>query len=165
MIAISRANPLAAASLVLAAAASGLIAVWGLQALGFEPCELCLKQRYALYAALPLSAAAIFLARNGQGGAAKALLGLLAVVFAANAALGFYHAGVEWKLWAGPSDCTGDFVKPATMEDFRRQLQSVRVVRCDAPALKILGLSLAFWNFLASSALSAFAGVTAAAKT
>jgi disulfide bond formation protein DsbB len=165
MIPISREKPLAAASLILAAAACGLIAVWTFQALGFEPCELCLKQRFAFYAALPLSASAIFLARNGQSGAAKAVLGLLALIFAGNAALGLYHAGVEWKLWAGPSDCTGDFVKPATMEDFRRQLQSVHVVRCDVPALKILGLSLTFWNFLASSALSAFAGFAAASKT
>ncbi|MBB4199665.1 hypothetical protein CCR94_07315 [Rhodoblastus sphagnicola] len=156
-----RPKTLLAASLILVAAALTLIAAWTLQSLGFQPCELCLKERYAFYAALPVAAAAIFLARNAPPAAARTALALLALIFAANAALAFYHAGVEWKLWAGPTDCTGDFVKPATMEDFRRQLQTVKVVRCDEPALKILGLSLAFWNFLVSSALGAVAALRA----
>ncbi|MCW2314894.1 disulfide bond formation protein DsbB [Rhodoblastus acidophilus] len=165
MIRFARPTPLQAASLSLAAAALALAGAWTFQALGFEPCELCLKERYAFYAALPVAAAAIFLARNAPPAAARTALALLALIVAANAALAFYHAGVEWKFWAGPADCTGDFVKPATMADFRRQLQSVHVVRCDEPALKILGLSLAFWNALLSAALSALAGLGAAARS
>jgi disulfide bond formation protein DsbB len=152
------------AGLILAAAALGLIGAWTFEVLGYEPCELCLKERYAFYAALPLATAGIFLARNAPPAAAKVVLALLALIFAANAALAFFHAGVEWKLWAGPAECAGDFVKPATMEEFRRQLQNVHVVRCDEPALKIFGLSLAFWNFLFSAALSALAGLGAFAK-
>jgi len=159
-----RLKPLYAAGLVLAAAALGLTGAWTFEALGFEPCELCLKERYAFYAALPVATAAIFLARNAPPAYARAALALLALMFAANAALAFYHAGVEWKLWAGPAECSGSFAQPATMEDFRRQLQTVHVVRCDEPALKILGLSLAFWNFLYSSALGALAGLSASAK-
>ena len=161
----ARLTPLATASLILAAAALGLVGAWTFQTLGFEPCELCLKERYAYYAALPVATAAIFLARNAPPAAARAALALLAILFAANAALAFYHAGVEWKFWAGPTDCTGDFIQPATMEDFRRQLRTVHVVRCDQPALTILGLSLAFWNFVASSALSGLAALGAASKT
>ena len=157
-------RPLQAAGLLLAAAALVLASVWVFQVLGFEPCELCLKQRYFFYAALPLAAVALVLARNGRPGVARAVLALLALLFAGSAVFGFYHAGVEWKFWPGPSDCTGDFVKPATMEDFRRQLQSVHVVRCDVPALKILGLSLTFWNFVASSGLSLFASLAARSK-
>lgn len=157
-------KPVHAAGLILAAAALGLIGAWTFQALGYEPCELCLKERYAFYAALPLATAAIFLARNAPPAAARVVLALLALVFAANAALALYHVGVEWKLWAGPTECSGAFVKPATMEEFRRQLQHVQVARCDEPALKILGLSLAFWNFLFSSALAVFAGMSAAKR-
>ena len=158
-------KPVHAAGLILAAAALGLAGAWTFQALGYQPCELCLKERYAFYAALPLATAGVFLARNAPPAYARAALALLALIFAANAVLAFYHAGVEWKFWAGPTECAGDFVKPATMEDFRRQLSTVHVARCDEPALKVLGLSLAFWNFLFSSALSALAGLGASART
>jgi disulfide bond formation protein DsbB len=156
-------KPLPAASVVLAVAAVTLAAAWTLQSLGVEPCELCLKQRFAYYAALPLAAAAIFLARNAQTTAARVLLAVLAAMFLGNAILGAYHAGVEWRFWPGPTDCSGDFVKPASMEDFRKQLQNIHVVRCDEVSLRILGLSLAGWNFLLSASLAALTGLGASA--
>ena len=156
-------KPLLAAFVVLAAAAVTLAGAWTFQSLGVDPCELCLKQRFAYYAALPLAAAAIFLARNAQTAAARVLLAVLTVMFLGNAILGAYHAGVEWRLWPGPTDCTGDFVKPASMEDFRKQLRNIHVVRCDEVSLRILGLSLAGWNFLLSASLTALAGLGASA--
>ena len=156
-------NPLPAASVVLAAAAVTLAGAWTFQSLGVEPCELCLKQRFAYYAVLPLAAAAIFLARNAQTAAARVLLAVLAAIFLGNAILGGYHAGVEWKFWPGPTDCTGDFVKPASMEDFHKQLQNIHVVRCDEVSLRILGLSLAGWNLLVSAGLAMIAALGASA--
>ena len=41
----------------------------------------------------------------------------------------------------------------AGMQDFMKQLQSVRVVSCTEAAWRLLGLSLAGWNALASLAL------------
>jgi disulfide bond formation protein DsbB len=160
-------QPLPAAIVVLAAAAATLAGAWTFQAFGFEPCELCLKQRYPYYAALPLAAIAIFLARNAPPITARLVLGLLAATFVASTIFGGYHAGVEWKLWPGPTDCTGDFIKPASIEDFRKQLQSVRIVRCDEAALRIFGLSLADWNVLVSAgiALVAALGATAPRKS
>ena len=101
-------KPLPAASMVLAVAAVTLAGAWTFQSLGVEPCELCLKQRFAYYAALPLAAAAIFLARNAQTTMARILLAVLMVIFFSNAILGAYHAGIEWRLWLGPTDCSGD---------------------------------------------------------
>ncbi|WP_296707392.1 disulfide bond formation protein B [Rhodoblastus sp.] len=160
-------QPLPAAALVLLGAAVTLAGAWTFQSLGFEPCELCLKQRYPYYAALPLATAAIFLARNAPPYAARLLLALLAVIFVASAVVGGYHAGVEWKFWPGPTDCTGDFVKPASMEDFRRQMETTRIIRCDEVSLRILGLSLADWNVLVSAgiALVAALGATAPKKS
>ena len=156
-------RPLPAAFVVLAVAAVTLAGAWTLQSLGVEPCELCLEQRFAYYAALPLAAAAIFLARNAQTTAARVLLAVLMVIFFGNAILSAYHAGVEWRFWPGPTDCSGDFVKPASMEDFRKQLQNIHVVRCDEVSLRILGLSLAGWNFLVSAGLALLAGLGASA--
>ncbi len=157
-------QPLQVAGLVLVGAAVTLAGAWTFQGLGFEPCELCLKQRYPYYAALPLAAAAIFFAGRAQTGVARVVLALLAAIFFCSAIFGGYHAGIEWKLWPGPTDCTGDFVKPASMEEFHRQLRNTRLIRCDEVALRIFGLSLADWNVVVSAGLAFVAGLGAAVK-
>jgi disulfide bond formation protein DsbB len=157
-------RPTPAAGLVLAGAAFTLAGAWTFQLLGYEPCELCLKQRYPYYAALPLAAAALFLARHTAPSYARALLGLLAAIFFASAIFGGYHAGVEWKFWPGPTECTGDFVTPSSMADFRHQLNTFHVVRCDEVAIRIFGLSLADLNVLVSLGLSLIAGIAALRK-
>jgi disulfide bond formation protein DsbB len=42
-----------------------------------------------------------------------------------------------------------------------KQLQSVKVVRCDEPTLWVLGLTLANWNVVITAALAWLAGVGA----
>ncbi|WP_298423636.1 disulfide bond formation protein B [Rhodoblastus sp.] len=156
-------QPLAATTIVLAASVVSLASAWTIQALGFQPCELCLLQRYPFYAALPLGAAAIFLARNAPPLAARIVLGLIAAGFVAGAVLAAYHAGVEWKIWPGPAGCTGAFAAPTSMAAFRAQLESVHVVRCDEAALRILGLSMAGWNVPVSGAIALIAALGATA--
>ena len=74
-----------------------------------------------------------------------------------SAGFGAYHAGVEWGFWAGPTDCTGTPQRAADSADFLRQLQTVRIVRCDAVAIRVLGLSLAGWNAVVSLLVAALA--------
>ncbi|MCP8940669.1 disulfide bond formation protein B [Alsobacter sp. SYSU M60028] len=157
-------TPVRAALLVaLAALATILGALFIEHVLGVKPCELCLKQRIPYYSGIPLAAVAAFAAaRAPRSGATVALLALVGLVFAAGAALGAYHAGVEWGLWAGPSDCTGAIAKPAAMGDFLRQLETVKVVRCDEVAMRIFGLSLAAWNAVIATGLAAVAFMGAA---
>ena len=147
-------TPRRAALAVIAAGFATIAGAWLFEHLGYAPCELCLKQRWAYYAAGPLALAALIAAGKGWADAARASLLVVAALFAANALFALYHSGVEAKLWAGPSGCTGGFVAPASMEEFRRQLQTVQVVRCDEPALRIFGLSLANWNVAISGALA-----------
>ena len=149
---------LAAPALVTAIAAVVTIAaVWLLQNSGFAPCELCLKERLPFYWGVPLALLVVFLAQRGRTSLLPAGYAALAIVFLAGAALGVYHTGVEWKFWPGPSSCTGGFSAPAAVNDFLHQLQTTQVVRCDAPALHIAGLSLAAWNVVLCLALVAVA--------
>ena len=76
---------------------------------GYAPCPLCLEERYAYYFAVPASALALFLARGDRTGIARILLLLIALAFLANMAAGIFHAGVEWKWWPGPGECSGAF--------------------------------------------------------
>ena len=151
----SRALWIAAASLAV------LAAVWIFQAFGYSPCELCLTQRYAFYAALPLALLTAFLASRSAHGLARAGFALLAAVFAANAALAAYHAGVEYQWWPGPTACTGGLTGPLDVNDLAKALNSAKVVRCDEVQLRIAGLSLAGWNVVASAALAVYAALAA----
>jgi disulfide bond formation protein DsbB len=74
-----------------------------------------------------------------------------------NAGLGVYHAGVEWKWWAGPQDCGGALSDLGSAGGLLKRLESIRVVRCDEVAWSFLGLSLAGYNVLISLLLAAIA--------
>ncbi|WP_237478534.1 disulfide bond formation protein B [Lichenibacterium dinghuense] len=146
-----------AAALIAVLGAATVAAVWTLQARGYTPCELCLKERVPFYIGTPLAAALAVLAPRLPRAAVRTGFGVLVLLFAAGAALGVYHAGVEAKLWAGPTGCSGAAAAPAAVSDFLAQLKTVTVVRCDEAALQVLGLSLAAWNALLSALLAAVA--------
>lgn len=154
-------SPRNAALLVLAAAVATIGGAWTYEALGYAPCELCLKERIPYYAAMPVAAAAAFAAQTGRAVLARAGLAVPALLFVGGAALAFYHTGVELKWFAGPTDCTGALQTAGSTEEFFRQLQTAKVVRCDEPALYVLGLSLTNWNLLISLALAGLAAAGA----
>ena len=152
----------AARALIIAAASVAILAsVWIFQGLGFQPCELCLTQRYAFYAAAPFAALTAALAAASAHGLARAGFALLAAAFVASAALAAYHAGVEYHWWAGPTACTGGLAGSIDVNELAKALDSVKVVRCDEVQLRIAGLSLAGWNVLASAALAVYAALAA----
>jgi disulfide bond formation protein DsbB len=155
----------AALSVGLIAAAT-LAGAWYFQlVLGLQPCPLCLEQRYAYYLAVPLAVVIAFAAALHAprplliGG-----LALLALAALANAVLGTYHAGVEWKFWAGPTDCTGPVGNLGSAGSLLDRLDTVKVVMCDEVQWKFLGLSLAGYNVLISLLMAAIA-IRGVAKT
>ncbi len=140
-----------------AAAVAALIALVGLAGIagflffqyvvGLPPCPLCLEQRNAFYVSVPLAA---LLWLGAEHGASRKVLVAGFVVIAAvmlwNSGLAAYHAGVEWKFWPGPADCSGPLNSLGGPGGLMGQLKSISVVRCDEAAWRFLGLSLAGWN-------------------
>lgn len=137
--------------LIAAATIAGALASQHL--FGLVPCKLCLWQRWPYYAGVPLAA----LTAAAPGGARRLGLALLALVFLGSAVLAAYHAGAEWALWAGPSDCGGGTAPATSVEDLLKGLETTRVVSCTEAAWRFLGLSLAGWNALVSLGLAALA--------
>ncbi|KAF2992182.1 disulfide bond formation protein B [Methylocystis sp. MJC1] len=154
----------ALAAVIFAASVATIGGAWLYESLGYLPCELCYKERIPYYAAFALAPLAGLAARAGRAGLARGAFLLLALLFAGDAALSVYHSGVEWKIFAGPSDCSGAVNQAGSMADFMKQLQTVKVVRCDEPSLYVLGLTLANWNVLITAALAGAAASTAWAK-
>ena len=159
---------MAAALAVGVIAAATLAGAWYFQlVLGLQPCPLCLEQRYAYYLAVPLAVLVALAA--GLHAPRPVLLGglvLLALAALGNAVLGGYHAGVEWKFWAGPSDCTGPVGNLGSAGSLLDRLDTVKVVMCDQVQWTFLGLSLAGYNVLISLLMAAIAirGATKAAR-
>ena len=145
--------------LLAAVAAATIAGAWFFQlVLGIVPCPLCLEQRYAYYFIIPF---AVLVAIAAARGASRHLLVLgfavLAIAALANAGLGTYHAGVEWKFWQGPTDCTGPMLDLGG-GSLLESIKTVKVIRCDDVQWRFLGLSLAGYNVLISLALAALAG-------
>ena len=156
-----RANPALTAALAVAViSAATLAGAWFFQlVLDIQPCPLCLEQRYAYYLALPLGALVAFAAaRDTPRSVLLAGLAILAAAALGNAWLGAYHAGVEWKFWQGPTDCSGPVANLGSAGNLLQRLDTVKVVRCDEVQWRFLGLSLAGYNVLISLAMAAIAG-------
>lgn len=163
--AIVRAAPIATAALVVAlgGVATILGAYFFQYVLGLPPCPLCIQQRIPYYLGIPfaLAIAALAWRRAAPRGLLVAGLLLLAAAMLVGAGLGAYHSGVEWKWWAGPTDCAGG--AGLGSGNLMESLKTIRVVRCDEAAWRFLGLSLAGYNVLISLALAAVAVWGAAA--
>ena len=163
------ATPALTAAIVIAAiAAATLAGAWFFQlVLDIRPCPLCLEQRYAYYFAIPL--AALIALAAGQHAPRWLLLGGLAILALAalgNAILGTYHAGVEWRFWQGPTDCTGTIPSFGNAGSLLDQLDKVKVIRCDEVQWRFLGVSLAGYNVLISLLMAIIAawGIARTAK-
>lgn len=140
-------SPRQAALLVCAIAAATIIGAWIFEYFGYAPCPLCLKQRWAYYALIPLAAIAA-----AASPIRRPLLGLMVLVAIASAVFGAYHSGVEWKWWPGPSTCAG-----GGGLDGLPDLTNTPSVSCEDAAIRIFGLSLAGWNAVISAAMAAIA--------
>jgi disulfide bond formation protein DsbB len=154
------ANPaLTAAVVVTLIAAATLAGAWYFQlVLDIRPCPLCLEQRYAYYLTIPLGVlVAIAAARGAPRAVLLAGLALLALAALGNAWLGTYHAGVEYGLWQGPTDCTGPVGNLGSAGNLLERLDTVKVIRCDEVQWRFLGLSLAGYNVLISLLMAAVA--------
>ena len=146
--------PLAAATIV---AVVGLAAIGGFfffqYVMGYQPCPLCLQERLAYYTAVPL--AALLWVGASHGAARKVLLlGFLVIagIMLWNTGLAGYHAGVEWKFWPGPQDCSGPI--NSFGNNLLKSLQNISLVRCDQAPFRFLGLSLAGYDTLLSLGLA-----------
>lgn len=112
---------------------------------GLYPCEMCWWQRWPHFAALPLAGLALVLPRM-----ARPLTLLAALAILVSGLIGAFHAGVEYGWWEGVTTCTG--APAAIAGDPLAGILAAPLVRCDQVQWELLGISLAGFNFLFSTA-------------
>jgi disulfide bond formation protein DsbB len=157
-----RLTPLLIALAILAAAAATAGAALAFEHIGgYEPCALCLKERGPYYATIPLALAAAFAAWRRPGRIlATGFFAVIVLVMLYGAGLGVYHAGVEWRLWEGPSACAGGGSTPASAGAMLESLQAGNIgPSCTDAVWRFLGLSFAGWNAIIAAGLALLAGL------
>ena len=160
-LALTRKNPpFAAAAIIAAVGVFTLAFVYYYQyVVLLAPCPLCLEQRMAYYASIPL-AALLMLGANHGANRKVLLLGFLAIaaIMLWNTGLSAFHAGVEWKWWQGPLDCSGPIDKIGSTNNLLNQLQRISLVRCDEATWRLFGISMAGYDVFVSLGLAIVAG-------
>lgn len=132
---------------------------------GYLPCALCLLQRDPYYYAIPLGALTMFLAfSNKMISLQRILLVIIGIAMLIGAGMGVFHSGVEWAWWEGPASCGGAQALTTNAGSLLDSLNTTVPPSCTAAALRVLGLSFAGWNVIASLILAIFAIAGASAK-
>ena len=157
-------SPYGFGSVVLAGAVVVILTALAFEHIGgYTPCPMCLQQRYAFYLAIPAVVVALALLSVNQRTWAALVFAAMAIAFLANAGLGTYQAGAEWKFWDPPASCAA----PTTLPTFDLKTDTFNRIpaSCGVASWRLLGLSFAGWNVVASALLAAGAGVAALRAT
>ena len=144
-----------AGAFVLVVATAVILAALAFEHIGgYIPCPLCLQERYAYYAGIPLAFLSLVMVSSGRPRTAGLLLFLVALMFLANTGLGGYHAGAEWKFWPGPATCgTIQPIGSTGGGGVLNSLATTKVIKCDEAQWRFAFLSFAGWNAVISLAL------------
>ncbi|HEX4553088.1 MAG TPA: disulfide bond formation protein B [Xanthobacteraceae bacterium] len=164
-----RHNGAAAAAFIVAGVGTATIlgAYYFEYVLGMAPCELCLKERIPYYVSIPLALViGIAALRGAPHTLVRAGLAVIMVAMLIVAGLSVYHAGVEWKFWPGPTDCSGPISGFGNAGSLLESMEKTVVIRCDEAAWRLFGISLAGYDVLISLGLAAvaLAGILAPKK-
>jgi len=166
---VLRANCAAAAAFIVAAGGTATIlgAYYFQYVLGMAPCPLCLEERIPYYVSIPLAlVVGIAALRGAPRKAVQAGLAVIMVAMLIVAGMSIYHAGVEWKFWPGPTDCSGPVTGFGNAGSLLESMEKTVVVRCDEAAWRLFGISLAGYDVFISLGLVAvaLAGILAPKK-
>lgn len=148
------------AILLTAAMAAVVGSALGFQYIGgYIPCMLCYMEREPYYYGIPVAIlAALAAAFKAPAWMTKGLIGIVFILMLVGAGMGTYHAGAEWGFWPGPATCSTPVNSVTTnANDLLGDLNSIHGPSCTDAALRVLGLSFAGWNVIASLILAAFA--------
>ncbi len=144
-----------AAGLLFLANSGALAFAFAMQyGFNFEPCYLCIWQRFPYGAAAVLSLAALLWKPYGKQ--TTVLLACCSLSYIAGAGLAFFHSGVERHWWKGTQECRVTIPESLSVEELRQSLLEATTARCDVIQGTLFGLSMTNWNVLAFLGLAVF---------
>jgi disulfide bond formation protein DsbB len=118
---------------------------------GLAPCHLCLEQREVYWWAMAVAVIAVLAGLVRRAAPIPRIASLvLAGIFAWGTYLAVFHAGAEWKFWSAPVTCSS--TGQVSLAQLKALLSGAgpRQPACDVAPWRLLGLSMAGWNAVAS---------------
>lgn len=146
-----------ALSLSLASAAILGAALFFQFGLGYQPCELCLYQRYPYVLVIVVGILAYLMRHRDDIASRRAARGFLVIMTALlflDAGIAAHHIGVEQGYWEAYTSCVGNVTGTASIDS----LPEISIP-CDQRRT-FLGISFAEYNFVFALALGAFGAYT-----
>lgn len=145
--------------------ASGFMIVmaWYFQyVLGLAPCVMCYWQRIPHWIVIGLSAltALGFILPAIRVIPPKIILPLMMAALIVGAGIAGWHSGVEYKIFPGPTACSGNMALDGDPSALLDKILTAPVVKCDEVSWSLFGLSMASWNGIVSLAMALFAGAS-----
>jgi disulfide bond formation protein DsbB len=118
---------------------------------GYQPCALCMIQRY--WHAIVVAAAGVLLLYKRRP---RLFLTIQTAALIICFGYALFHVGVEQHWWEGTRMCTGTN-DAKTIEDLRQQILTAPIVRCDEISWTLFGLSMAVYNAVLTACMAAYA--------
>ena len=125
-----------------------LIGAYAFEFLGnLKPCKMCLWQRWPHIAAIIIGIL-IFYSKSNL------LMRIASMVILFGAIIAFYHMGVEFQWWEGPTTCSSGSIANLSSTELMNKILQAPIIRCDEVQWSFAGLSMAAWNGIFSLILS-----------
>jgi len=125
-----------------------LIGAYAFEFLGnLKPCKMCLWQRWPHIAAI-LIGILIFYTKS------ILLMRIASMIILIGAIIAFYHMGVEYHWWKGPTTCSSGSITNLSSTELMNKILKAPIIRCDEVQWHFVGLSMAAWNGILSLVLS-----------
>ena len=125
-----------------------LIGAYAFEFLGnLKPCKMCLWQRWPHIAAIIIGIL-IFYSKSNL------LMRVASMIILFGAILAFYHMGVEFQWWEGPTTCSSGSIANLSSTELMNKILQAPIIRCDEVQWSFAGLSMAAWNGIFSLILS-----------
>ena len=122
---------------------------------GYAPCQMCYWQRHAHKIVIGAALLGIIIGFIGKPDV-RVINALIVLALLGSAAMALWHVGVEYKWWEGPKTCAGGKVDLGAIGSGKDLLDSlndpVKPPACSEAVWHLLGLSMAGWNMVISSA-------------
>ena len=109
---------------------------------GYEPCRLCMFQRYAYAILIMISMIGMFYYTN------KVIHFLLLISFMTITSISFWHMGVELQWWAASLECSGMTENIGSLKEELKNINDKPIASCDQMSPKLLNVSLVQWSFV-----------------
>lgn len=132
-------DPVKLAGLVAFALLAG---AYSFQFAGYHPCEMCWWQRYPYMAVVSIALISVITKMHNK----KWVLAIVALLFASDAAIAIFHAGVEQKWWQGFTSCSSTLDLSGSIDDALAAITAAPVVRCDEIPWSLFSISMAGYN-------------------